>query len=68
MSGRNPTGFAFKPDIDPGYADFDMQPETAYTVQVGEGGQLISNLTAPPCSSDDLGDYWGSWRLVFSHP
>lgn len=57
-----------KPDIDIGYADYVMQPEIAYTLQVADGGQLISNLSAPPCTTDDQDPYWGSWRLVFSHP
>jgi hypothetical protein len=57
-----------KPDIDPGYADFVMQPETTYTLQVGDGGQVISDLVSPACTDGGGNPYWGSWRLVFSHP
>ena len=57
-----------KPDIDIGYADFVMTPQTTYALQVGEGGQVISSLTAPECAADSGEAYWGSWRLVFSHP
>lgn len=57
-----------KPDIDPGYADFGMQPETTYTLQVADGGQVISDLIPPACTDTDGNPYWGSWRLVFSHP
>jgi len=39
-----------------------------YTMQVADGGQLISNLAAPECTDDRGASYWGSWRLVFSHP
>jgi hypothetical protein len=57
-----------KPDIDIGYADFVMTPEVFYTLRVADGGQLISNLTAPPCTDENGDPYWGSLRLVFSHP
>jgi hypothetical protein len=57
-----------KPDIDIGYADFSMTPEVTYTLQVADGGQLITNLAAPECADEGDGLYWGSWRLVFSHP
>ena len=56
-----------KPDIDIGYADFVMEPEVFYVLQVAEGGQLITDLTAPQCISGEE-PYWGSLRLVFSHP
>jgi hypothetical protein len=57
-----------KPDIDIGYADFTMIPEVFYTLRVADGGQLISNLTAPSCTDEKGDPYWGSIRLVFSHP
>ena len=41
-----------KPDIDIGYADFGMTPGVNYTLQVAEGGQLITNLTAPECADE----------------
>ncbi len=57
-----------KPEIDPGYADFTMEPGVAYTLQVAEGGQLIPDLSAPECTDASGSLYWGSWRLVFTHP
>jgi hypothetical protein len=57
-----------KPDIDIGYADFNMSPGVTYTLQVDEGGQLITNLIAPDCTDDDGVSFLGSWRLIFSHP
>jgi hypothetical protein len=57
-----------KPEIDLGYADFVMTPETTYTLQVSGGGQLISDLFAPECEDEGSGRYWGSWRLIFKHP
>ncbi len=57
-----------KPDIDIGYADFSMTLGVTYTLQVDEGGQLITNLIAPECTDESGNPYLGSWRLVFSHP
>ena len=57
-----------KPEIDIGYADFVMNPEEIYTLQVSSGGQIISDLFAPECEDDGSERYWGSWRLIFKHP
>lgn len=57
-----------KSDIDIGYADFVMVPEESYVLQVADGGQLITDLTAPNCTKDDGEVFWGSLRLVFSYP
>ncbi len=67
-SGEEHFYTGLKPDIDIGYADFSMTPDVTYTLQVAEGGQLITNLAAPECADEGDGPYWGSWRLVFSHP
>jgi hypothetical protein len=57
-----------KPDIDIGYADFVMTPEVLYSLRVGDGAKVISDLMTPPCTNDEGDHYWGSVRLVFSHP
>jgi hypothetical protein len=57
-----------KPEIDIGYADFVMVPETIYTLQVSGGGQIIPDISAPECEDDDGERYWGSWRMIFKHP
>lgn len=67
-SGEDHFFTGLKTDIDIGYADFNMTPGVTYTLQVARGGQLISNLAAPECADEGKGPYWGSWRLVFSHP
>jgi hypothetical protein len=59
---------AVKPEVNLGYADFEMTPGVDYTLHLAEGGQLIPNLTAPECTADSGESYWGSWRLVFSPP
>ncbi|MBU1661760.1 MAG: hypothetical protein KKD28_09840 [Chloroflexi bacterium] len=57
-----------KPEIDFGYADFVMALGVSYTLHVADGGQLIPNLAASECTDNNDDRYWGSWRLVFSHP
>lgn len=51
-----------RPDVDPGYADFTLEPGVPYALSIDEPtAPLISGLTAPPCSE---GPGQGSWRLV----
>jgi len=57
-----------KPEISAGYADFVMTPQVIYDLRVADGGQLIPGLTAPECTEGSDEPYWGSWRLIFSHP
>lgn len=56
------------PEYGPGYADFEMTPNTAYSVQVGEGGEVAANLVAPACQDSNDVPYWGRWRLTFQQP
>ncbi len=52
-----------KPEIDPGYADFDMQPDRAYNVGVDKPTSVIvSGLRADPCETDGR----TSWRLILT--
>jgi hypothetical protein len=52
----------FKPEIDPGYGDFDMALDQTYNVGVDKPTSvLVSNLRAEPCG--EAGHT--SWRLVF---
>jgi len=57
-----------KPEIDLGYADFDIIPQIIYTLHIADGGQVVSGLSAPECSDQFDQRYWGSWRLSFTHP
>lgn len=58
----------YYPDISLGYADFLMEPETTYNVRVGDIGELVTDLTAPTCETDDGAAYWGSIYLRFDAP
>jgi hypothetical protein len=53
----------FKPEIDPGYGDFDMQPDLSYNVGVDKPTSVVvSGLRADPCESDGR----TSWRLILA--
>ncbi len=56
------------PLIDAGYADFVMTPGLAYNLQIGEGGELVSRLSAPECKNTDGSTYVGGWTLEFNQP
>lgn len=56
------------PEIGPGYADFTMQPDTTYSVQVGEGGEVATDISAPNCADANNVPYWGRWRVTFQQP
>jgi hypothetical protein len=52
-----------KPEIDPGYGDFDMQPDLAYNVGVDKPTSVsVSGLRADPCETDGR----TSWRLILA--
>ncbi|HSD83017.1 MAG TPA: hypothetical protein VLG46_04125 [Anaerolineae bacterium] len=52
-----------KPEIDPGYGDFDMQPDRAYNVGVDKPTSVIvSGLRADTCEADGR----TSWRLILT--
>lgn len=55
----------FYPEIDPGYADYEMAAQETYQIRVGQGGDLIGDLTPPQCSDKDGKTYWGGLELKF---
>ncbi|MFP3853618.1 MAG: hypothetical protein ACLFWD_04900 [Anaerolineales bacterium] len=57
-----------KPEISPGYADFEMDLDLAYTVQLPEATDAITNVQAETCTAEDDDPYPGSVRLVFEQP
>ncbi|HEY76039.1 MAG TPA: hypothetical protein G4O00_07645 [Thermoflexia bacterium] len=51
-----------RPEIDPGYADFTLEPGVPYALSVDEpAAPLLSDLTVQPCQEGNL---MGSWRIV----
>ncbi len=55
-----------RPDISPGYADFTLQPDTPYTLGVGEPGiTVLSGLVVQLCPAEPGAEpHPGSWRVV----
>jgi hypothetical protein len=57
-----------KPELGMGYADFTLTPGVSYNLRLAEGGQPITDLTAPECALSGGERYWGAWRLTFVQP
>ena len=54
------------PSIDPGYADYQMNADVVYRVQVGENGEIINDLTPLRCDNGEGEIYTGGWLLRFA--
>lgn len=52
-----------KPEVSPGYADFQMAPGTVYSLRLAGGGEPVNTLRALDCDGS-----WGTWELVFERP
>jgi hypothetical protein len=57
-----------QPELGLGYADFLMTTEVVYSIHLAEGGQVVDELKAAECVSEDNSRYWGSWFLTFVQP
>lgn len=53
----------FKPAQGLEYADFEMTPNTSYSVQLADGSPEVSGLRLEPCDSGFL----GGWRLTYQN-
>jgi len=56
-----------KPEISPGYADFELTPGVEYTLQVATGSQPAQHILSPLCDTTGEG-YQGGWKVVFRQP
>jgi hypothetical protein len=65
LNGENHFFTGLKPEMGNGYADFVMQPEIVYNVQIAAGGSPLSNIKAPSCTSASGLPFSGSIRLTF---
>ncbi|MBA4419792.1 MAG: hypothetical protein C0391_01460 [Anaerolinea sp.] len=54
-----------KPRVNPGYADFRMEPGVLYNLRMASGGQTATNISAPNCRTDAGMEYKGGVVLVF---
>ncbi len=57
-----------KPELGAGYADFTMEPDTTYSLQLSEGASQVSGLIAEVCADPDGENYPGSLLLIFQQP
>jgi hypothetical protein len=57
-----------QPELGNGYADFLMTPDVIYSLTLADGGQVVNDLAAAECLSEDQDHYWGSWMLTFVQP
>jgi hypothetical protein len=57
-----------KPELGNGYADFIMDPNTTYTVQLGAGSDVASGLTTSTCQTSDRETFFGGIKLTFQQP
>ncbi|MCX6055337.1 MAG: hypothetical protein NTZ74_10570 [Chloroflexi bacterium] len=56
------------PEINRGYADYEMLSGMEYAIRVGDAGQLVSNLVVPICAESPEGPLLGSLHLKFRQP
>jgi hypothetical protein len=66
-SGEESFFTGLKPEISDGYADFQMQPDTVYSVRLESGGEPANELEAPICNQDGE-EYLGQIQLIFQQP
>ncbi len=57
-----------KPEQGLGYADYTLDPDLVYSLQVGEGSQPVTDLAAAACADAAGNTFWGAWWLTFIQP
>lgn len=55
----------FYPEINPGYADYEMLPDEEYQIRVGEAGEVIKGLKAPQCTDSKGKSFTGGLEIKF---
>lgn len=67
-SGEEHFFTGLKPDIDAGFADFEMIPGITYTLRLADGSQRLTDLKLAECTAQNGDRIWGSWELIFEQP
>jgi hypothetical protein len=57
-----------KPSIDPGYADFLMDPDGVYNLRLANGSEAATKISSPNCKLDSGFEYKGGVKLIFGLP
>jgi hypothetical protein len=68
QGGQDAFFTGFMPEINAGYADFQLTPGVVYTLRLTDGGEPVNELGAISCSASDGQTYWGGWYLLFQQP
>ncbi len=57
-----------KPELGNGYADFNMNPNITYTLQLATGSDMATGLAAPTCQAPNGDAFFGGIKLTFQQP
>lgn len=57
-----------KPEIDLGYADFQMDPDEVYNLRLTNGSEAATKISSPNCKLDSGMAYKGGVKIIFSQP
>jgi len=57
-----------KPEKGPGYANYMINPDMTYSLQLGENGAQLGNLKGVVCQNSRGDPFWGAISLVYSQP
>jgi hypothetical protein len=51
-----------------GYADYSLSPDFVYSLQIGESGAPLGNISAVSCTGSQGAVYWGALHLNYGQP
>lgn len=67
-SGEEQFFTGLKPELGNGYADFIMEPGRIYTVQLGLGSEISTDITTHTCQASNGESFLGGYKLTFQEP
>jgi len=67
-SGEDEFFTGLKPELGNGYADFVMDPGTSYSVQLGLGSEISTEITSPACQASNGESFNGGYKITFQQP
>lgn len=67
-SGEDEFYTGLKPELGNGYADFIMEPGRSYSVQLGLGSEISTDVTTHSCQTSDGESFLGGYKITFQQP
>jgi hypothetical protein len=64
-TGQSTFFTGLKPELGPGFADFTMQEEVTYSLQLIQGDGLVTGISAESCTDSDGEPFAGSWLFTY---